>query len=89
MVDEAHCVYQWGVDFRPEYSKLDLVQKQLDFPLTLALTATATPVVQHAIIKQLFSHGISRSSFFSESKKYWLVREGNVRKRRSVTRLLI
>ena len=55
VVDEAHCVYQWGVDFRPEYSKLDLVQKQLDFPLTLALTATATPVVQHAIIKQLFS----------------------------------
>lgn len=69
VVDEAHCVYQWGVDFRPEYSKLDLVQKQLDFPLTLALTATATPVVQHAIIKQLFSHGSYQEVLSSVNRK--------------------
>lgn len=69
VVDEAHCVYQWGVDFRPEYSKLDLVQKQLDFPLTLALTATATPVVQHAIIKQLFSQGSYQEVLSSVNRK--------------------
>lgn len=55
VVDEAHCVYQWGVDFRPEYGKLGHVQTKLNNPLTLALTATATPVVQKEIKKQLFN----------------------------------
>lgn len=56
VVDEAHCVSQWGVDFRPEYTKLASIQKQCNYPLTLALTATATPAVKNEIRKELFSH---------------------------------
>lgn len=56
VVDEAHCVSQWGVDFRPEYTKLANIQAECVYPLTLALTATATPAVKKEIIKQVFSH---------------------------------
>lgn len=53
-VDEAHCISQWGQDFRPDYSRLKEVREQLGWPLTLALTATATPEVRTDILKQLF-----------------------------------
>ncbi len=52
-VDEAHCISMWGHDFRPDYSKLGEVRKSLGNPLTLALTATATPEVQKDILKSL------------------------------------
>ncbi|WP_066060885.1 RecQ family ATP-dependent DNA helicase [Neobacillus soli] len=53
VVDEAHCISQWGYDFRPDYSKLGGIRKQLGNPLTLALTATATRKVRDDIIRSL------------------------------------
>jgi ATP-dependent DNA helicase RecQ len=52
-VDEAHCISQWGHDFRPEYSRLGEARKILGMPTTIALTATATEDVRADIIHQL------------------------------------
>jgi ATP-dependent DNA helicase RecQ len=52
-IDEAHCISQWGHDFRPEYLRLGEVRKQLGNPLTIALTATATPEVRADIVRNL------------------------------------
>lgn len=52
-VDEAHCISQWGSDFRPDYSRLGDLRAELGFPPTLALTATATPAVRADILAQL------------------------------------
>ncbi|WP_428908965.1 RecQ family ATP-dependent DNA helicase [Niallia sp. Krafla_26] len=53
VIDEAHCISQWGYDFRPDYMKLGEVRKNLGDPLTLALTATATKEVLRDIIQSL------------------------------------
>ena len=52
-VDEAHCISQWGHDFRPDYTRIKEFRRQLGNPVTIALTATATPDVQQDIITQL------------------------------------
>ncbi|WP_017472220.1 RecQ family ATP-dependent DNA helicase [Amphibacillus jilinensis] len=55
VIDEAHCISQWGHEFRPDYLKLNNVIDHLNYPTILALTATATPDVQKDIITQLSS----------------------------------
>jgi ATP-dependent DNA helicase RecQ len=52
-VDEAHCISEWGHDFRPSYRRIGLIRERLGTPHTVALTATATPTVRADIIRQL------------------------------------
>lgn len=52
-IDEAHCISQWGHDFRPDYTKIVEFRKILGNPTIMALTATATPDVQKDIIRQM------------------------------------
>lgn len=53
VVDEAHCISQWGHDFRPDYLKLGKIIEQLNHPPVLALSATAPPAVQEDIVRNL------------------------------------
>ncbi len=52
-IDEAHCISQWGYDFRPEYRRIRPIINQIGTRPVIALTATATPKVQHDIQKNL------------------------------------
>ncbi|HLM78871.1 MAG TPA: ATP-dependent DNA helicase RecQ [Rubrobacteraceae bacterium] len=53
VVDEAHCISEWGHDFRPAYLRLGAVIEALDHPPVLALTATASPLVREEIAERL------------------------------------
>lgn len=52
-VDEAHCISEWGHDFRPDYARIGQARRKLGFPPCIALTATATDVVRRDIADQL------------------------------------
>jgi ATP-dependent DNA helicase RecQ len=72
-VDEAHCISEWGHDFRPDYARLGYFRRLLGNPPTLALTATATDRVRRDIIDQLalrepqtFITGFARPNLFYE-----------------------
>ena len=59
-VDEAHCISQWGHDFRPAYLEIHKTWQALGRPTVLATTATATPRVQEDILEQLHIEGAER-----------------------------
>ena len=79
-VDEAHCISEWGHDFRPEYTRLKEIRNVLNNPVTIALTATATPEVQKDIISQLglqedevhqIHEGIDRPNLYLQVQSLW------------------
>jgi ATP-dependent DNA helicase RecQ len=53
VVDEAHCISEWGHDFRPDYLRLGAIIEELGHPRVLALTATAAPPVREEILERL------------------------------------
>ncbi len=74
-IDEAHCISEWGHDFRPEYRRLKPIIKSIDDVPIIALTATATPKVQSDIQKNLemtdatvFKASFNRDNLFYEVK---------------------
>lgn len=74
-VDEAHCISEWGHDFRPEYRRIKQMIKEIkDVPM-MALTATATPKVQQDIQKNLqMSDALVYKSSFNRTNLYYEVR---------------
>ena len=79
-VDEAHCISEWGHDFRPDYTRIKEFRARLNHPTTVALTATATPDVQRDIITQLglqenqierIHEGIDRPNLFLQVQSLW------------------
>lgn len=63
-VDEAHCISEWGHDFRPEYRRISPIVQRIGKAPIIALTATATPKVQHDIQKNL---GMLKAKVFKSS----------------------
>ena len=74
-VDEAHCISEWGHDFRPEYRRIRPIINEIGVAPVIALTATATPKVQHDIQKNLgmLSATVFKSSF-NRANLYYEVR---------------
>ncbi len=81
-VDEAHCISEWGHDFRPEYRRINPIVKEIGEAPVIALTATATPKVQSDIQKNLgMLHARVFKSSFNRSNLYYEVRpKGNIEK---------
>lgn len=74
-VDEAHCISEWGHDFRPEYRRIRPIINEIGVRPVIALTATATPKVQHDIQKNLGMLGATVfKSSFNRPNLYYEVR---------------
>ncbi|MBZ4188706.1 RecQ family ATP-dependent DNA helicase [Niabella beijingensis] len=66
-VDEAHCISQWGYDFRPPYLRIARLREELPGVPVIALTASATPRVQEDICEKLSGEGENRFTVFRQS----------------------
>jgi ATP-dependent DNA helicase RecQ len=75
-IDEAHCISEWGHDFRPEYRRIRPIVNEIGIAPIIALTATATPKVQHDIQKNLgmLDAKVFKSSF-NRPNLYYEVRQ--------------
>ncbi|NDP21797.1 MAG: DNA helicase RecQ [Paludibacter sp.] len=74
-VDEAHCISEWGHDFRPEYRRIRPIINDIGVAPLIALTATATPKVQHDIQKNLgMLNALVYKSSFNRANLYYEVR---------------
>ncbi|MBQ1650901.1 MAG: RecQ family ATP-dependent DNA helicase, partial [Paludibacteraceae bacterium] len=77
-VDEAHCISEWGHDFRPEYRRIRPIIQEIGEAPVIALTATATPKVQHDIQKNLeMTDATVFKSSFNRPNLYYEVRPKN------------
>ncbi|WP_321280203.1 DNA helicase RecQ [Marinifilum fragile] len=81
-VDEAHCISEWGHDFRPEYRKIRPIVEEIGNAPIIALTATATPKVQHDIQKNLgmLDATVFKSSFNRPNLYYEVLPKVNATK---------
>jgi ATP-dependent DNA helicase RecQ len=72
VVDEAHCLSEWGHDFRPDYARLGAAIESLAHPRVLALTATASPAVQQHIIDGLGMRNVRTIVWGFDRPNIWL-----------------
>ena len=81
-VDEAHCISEWGHDFRPEYRRIRNIIEEIGVAPIIALTATATPKVQSDIIKNLgMTNATVFKSSFNRPNLYYEIRDKSDPKR--------
>jgi ATP-dependent DNA helicase RecQ len=80
-IDEAHCVSEWGHDFRPEYTRLDVLAERFEGVPRIALTATADAVTRREMAERLRLDGARRfvSSFDRPNVRYTVVDKQNAR----------
>ncbi|OCW93838.1 DNA helicase RecQ [Macellibacteroides fermentans] len=88
-VDEAHCISEWGHDFRPEYRRIRPIINEIGKRPLIALTATATPKVQHDIQKNLgmIDATVYKSSF-NRANLYYEIRPKNANVDREIIKYI-